>query len=344
MTLAKNLEAPESARQNSPVCPVDSFSMTPEVAAVADSAPHPARKDIAREENSPGGSHPILTSPQMKFGGERKFRKILRDAVVEVLARLPSPAQKALLRRFRRPLLWALFRIERDPFTIAPAGPPFRRFRMWLDWQGNLDFVIGNYEPEVVRSLRRTLRPGDFCLDIGANLGYYSILMAGLVGPQGLVIAFEPFPKNFQALKQNVRLNQLTNVRLEPVAVAARNGSVSMFHDPNETVSATPSFTSYALGEHRQQISVPSRSLDDYLSDVKRTPALLKIDVEGAELEVLQGARHTLGSSRPVLLLEIHGWGQPASQTVISYLDQCGYAVKVMAKKAREATVLCTGK
>jgi len=215
---------------------------------------------------------------------------------------------------------------------------------MWLEWQANMDYVLGVYEPEALDSARRSVRPGSCCVDVGANLGYYTLSMAHWVGSDGIVVAFEPFPSNFEALKKNVRLNELRNVMLEPSAAADRNDSIQLTYGLEEKFSATPSVNGYAVQGTTQQIRVPARSLDDYLLGLGRAPDLIKIDVEGAELAVLQGARHTLEKVHPVLLIEIHGWGTPGSEEVHRFLDQFGYQIVLLGRKGREATVLCTNR
>jgi len=215
---------------------------------------------------------------------------------------------------------------------------------MWLHWQGSLAYALGLYEPEAMQSIRRLVNAGDCCIDVGANLGYYTISLANWVGPTGLVVAFEPFPGNFAILEKNVHLNQLQNVILEPSALSDCNGSLQLIYGVEEQFSATPSVGGYAVEGDRVSIKVPTRRLDDYVAVLGRVPDFIKIDVEGSELAVLEGARRTIAAVRPILLVEIHGWGTDESEKVLQVLSELHYDSYVMGRKGRERVVLCTSR
>jgi FkbM family methyltransferase len=273
------------------------------------------------------------------------MRKLLqlaaRDFVVQFLAFQPLSARRWLMSHFEKPLLKLLFSLNKDMITLSPAGLSPHRFRMWLNWQGNLAFALGLYEPEATQSIRRVVMAGDCCMDVGANLGYYTISMANWVGSHGLVVAFEPFPANFETLKRNVHLNRLQNVILEPAALSNRNGSLRLIYGVNEQFSATPSVSGYAVEGDRDSIEVPTRRLDDYVAELGRMPTFIKIDVEGAELAVLEGARNTLAAVRPILLVEIHDWGTNEAATVLEFLSDSQYETRTVGQKGRERVVLC---
>jgi FkbM family methyltransferase len=273
-----------------------------------------------------------------------KLRRTAGDAVTGVCAHLPGPVNNALFHHFRRPVLWLLFPLRREEVLLTRVGPPGERFQMCLPWQGNpgLFCVLGMYETQAIKFLCEVVRPGYCCIDIGANLDYHALLMARLVGPSGQVIAFEPFPLNFQTLQKNVSLNDLQNVRLEPMAIGETSGSLSLFFAAEEENSATPSATAYAVHGRQEKLQVPMLSLDGYLSTGQFVPNLIKIDVEGAELSVLEGARRTLATVRPILLVEIHGWGTEESERVLHVLSEYHYDTCVVERKGRERIVLCT--
>jgi len=238
------------------------------------------------------------------------------------------------LRRF---LLGGLFRLEKDRTVVTGAGPAGQRYRMRLSWQAHTECVLGIYEPKVIRALREHLRVGDTCLDVGGHVGYLTILMARLVGPGGRVVAFEPVPETFQALRENVRLNGLENVRVECTAVGEHEGTISLFRDADQELSWTPSVSAYSVpGNHQEKISVPVLSLDAYLENSELRPSVVKIDVEGAELAVLRGARKMLLEARPVVLVEIHDRGADHRAEVMQILDACGYAVSELDTRERE--------
>jgi FkbM family methyltransferase len=160
----------------------------------------------------------------------------------------------------------------------------------------------GSYESRVQQLLSRILRPGTIFFDVGANFGYYSILAARL-GAQA--VAFEPDPANLQEFVQHVELNGLNNkIRLERMAVYSRSGEILFDRAGGETphgnahVRASEEFTTDAF-------RVPCTSLDDFVVS-NPVPTLVKMDVEGAESEVLKGAERLFQTARPLLICEIH--------------------------------------
>jgi len=269
------------------------------------------------------------------------LQRAARDFAVQLLAFQPLRARRWLMSRFQRPLLKLFFSLNKDTITLSPAGLPPNRFRMWLNWQGNLAFALGLYEPEAMQSVRRIVQAGDCCMDVGANIGYYTISMAKWVGSRGLVIAFEPFPANFETLEKNVQLNGLQNTILVPTALSNRNDSFCLIYSVNDQFSATPSFSGYAVDGDQDSIQVRSCRLDDYVAGLGRAPAFIKIDVEGAELSVLEGARNTLASVRPALLVEIHGWGTNEAGRVLQFLSEFQYQTRTVGEKGCEKVVLC---
>jgi FkbM family methyltransferase len=265
----------------------------------------------------------------------------LRDLAVECLAFQPFPLKQWEYRHLHRYLLGGLFRLEKDRVVISGAGPAGQRFRMRLSWQGHTECVLGIYEPSVIRALQRYLRPGDTCLDVGSHVGYLTILMSHLVGPQGCVAAFEPVPESFHTLHENVALNHLQNVRAECMALGEREGAMTLFCDSAQELSWTPSVAAYtALGADLKRISVPVRTLDDYLRTSHLHPNLVKIDVEGAELSVLRGASQMLREARPVVLIEIHDLGPSHRADILNLLHSCRYSVEEVDSRNRETFCL----
>lgn len=162
-----------------------------------------------------------------------------------------------------------------------------------------------HYEPHVVQQVRRWLKPGDTFVDIGANIGYFTLLAAFLVGDEGRVFAFEPNISNCELLKLGLTDNQFHNVTLYPHAVAeseqpfllevnGSNGWVIPFDAPRAATRETDNPT---------QFLTTSVTIDHTLRDVDRVD-LIKMDIEGAEYRALQGMAEVLCRFRPVLLTE----------------------------------------
>jgi FkbM family methyltransferase len=271
-------------------------------------------------------------------------RRWLRDAMTNLFARLPLACKTWLYGRLLRPVLWTFFHLEKAPIVIVPAGPPDHRFKMKLLWQSHIVYALGIYEPEMIQFLQKQIRPADYCIDAGAHLGYLTILMALLVGEGGSITSFEAVPENFRVLEENVRINDLQNVSLQNVALAEKTGTLSIAVTAYQELSWTPSAVGYAVDKDQRTITVPAISLDDFLSNSGRKPAVIKIDVEGAELFVLRGASETLRRKRPVLFLEIHGWGTSSSQEVMSFLASLNYKVSIIGNRKEEAFCLALPK
>lgn len=158
---------------------------------------------------------------------------------------------------------------------------------------------VGLLEPNQVEHFVKKLKKGDVVFDVGANVGFYTILASRLVGDEGLVVAFEPLPKNLEFLERHLVLNKVTNVKVMPYACSDRAGSVSFFHGPNRAMGSIK-----AVGG--EEVRVECVTLDDLAAELAKAPNIVKIDVEGAETEVLSGGIRTLTFSHPALFLSTH--------------------------------------
>ena len=260
----------------------------------------------------------------------------IRDAIVGAIAAQPFPVKRWLMSHPRL-LLAVLFRIERGDMVISPAGPSGNRFRMRLKWQDHTPYILGTYEPEFLNALRQYVRPGDTCVDVGGNLGYYCLLMSNLVGPKGRVITFEPVEENLAVLEENIAVNQIENVQLVNTALGAQPGVLSLIRSEAGSISATPSIRAYAVEGEQSSIDVPVNTLDAYLEEKGWRPSVIKIDVEGAELEVLRGAVNTFRVARPTVLVEVHGWEEASSADVREFFSNVGYQISLAGTRAHEA-------
>ncbi len=180
--------------------------------------------------------------------------------------------------------------------TVAVLQGPLRGAR-WTIGALNHGCWLGSFEIARQRAFVRLARAGDCVYDIGANVGFYSLLAARLVGPTGRVIAIEPLPRNLEDLRRHLVLNHVSNVTVVAAAVMDRDGTVRM-HVPSP---------SEAYVDAAGSGDVRAVRLDDLVyRDGYPSPNLLKIDVEGAELPVLLGARRVLLEARPTILLSTH--------------------------------------
>lgn len=263
-------------------------------------------------------------------------KTFMRDVIVGAVAAQPFRLKQWLMRHPRL-LLAVLFRIERGDMVVSPAGPSGHRFRMKLKWQDHTPYILGTYEPEFLRALCKCVRHGDTCVDVGGNLGYYCLLMADLVGPEGRVITFEPVEENLEVLKENIAVNRIKNVELVQTALGAQPGVLSLIRSEAGSISATPSVRGYAVEGAQSSIDVPVNTLDAYLEEKGWRPTVIKIDVEGAELEVLRGAVNTLRVARPTVLLEVHGWDSASSTEARQFFAAVGYQISLLGTRGHEA-------
>lgn len=185
------------------------------------------------------------------------------------------------------------------------------------------------WEENETRWFVETVRPGDVVVDVGANVGYYTLIAGKLVGDEGRVYAFEPDPKGFELLQRNVRLNGLDNVIVEQKAVSNENGTLRLFlseenkgdhrvYDPD--------------GEGRASVEVDAVRLDDYFDGVEESVDFVKIDTQGAEFAILEGMQETLRTSDDVVMAieysprHLAGFGATGIQ-VIQLLNQLRFSM-----------------
>ncbi len=177
-------------------------------------------------------------------------------------------------------------------------------FRMGLalaDWVDQHIYATGEYEPDVLAVVKETLRDGMTAVDIGANVGFFSLLFATLVGQSGKVISFEPQPRAYDRMTQNLALNRALRVNLHKIAASDGVGEVSFYCGPEDhsgIASLRP------LGATAQRIVVAAAPADSLLQEVARVD-LIKIDVEGAEARAIKGLTLTLDRCRPDVIIEV---------------------------------------
>lgn len=199
--------------------------------------------------------------------------------------------------------------LDRSPNwrKAAPFGQRFRFDRYLGDVQVDIDttFLIdrlmwsGEFEPYLMALIRRHVRPGDTCLDVGANIGASVLALAKAVGDDGRVHAFEPAPPNLERLRRNLSLNPALErrVTIHPVGVSDQAGRLFWRNAPGNPGNGFLGET----GEHE----VPVATLDERLQTAGvRRADFMKVDVEGMELNVFRGGTRTLDTLRPCLYFE----------------------------------------
>lgn len=187
--------------------------------------------------------------------------------------------------------------------------------------------VLGRGELDIEAALLSMLGAGDVFYDIGANIGWYSVLAARVVGPSGSVLAFEPSLENALLAQQNAAVNGLGNVTVVPAALTDHDGWMSFITQGSlegrlDLEGGSGGAAPEAGSDGANRLLVPVAALDTWLGLTGQpAPTLVKIDVEGAEVGVLRGMRRTLQEARPTIIVELHG----TQEGVADELDAAGY-------------------
>ena len=202
---------------------------------------------------------------------------------------------------------------------------------MFLDLQSEKDFWLGAYEDPLIDALKRKSKKGMLSYDIGANIGYISLIMARLNGSQGQVISFEAHPENIARLQENIEINNLSQqIKCIPKAVSETSGKASFLVHASGAMGKL----SDAFGRdenYKNQFEVDTIALDDFIyRDKHPAPDMIKIDIEGAEGLALMGMRRLLKEAKPTLLIELHG--PEAAKTVWEELSEADYSVRALKK------------
>jgi FkbM family methyltransferase len=222
----------------------------------------------------------------------------------------------------RRPLEALLRRTVQGGAKVLAGPLRGQRFT------GGLSQTMGIYEIHIQETILAHLEAGEVFYDVGANLGYFTLLSALRVGPRGCVCAFEPLPANVKHLQHVCSENNLTNCIVTASAVSDRPHTATLFVGPG---NATPSLLSE---EGWAQIKVPVTSLDTFASN-HPWPDVIKVDVEGAEVEVLKGATHILKSTRPPFwIVEVHT--QKRDEAVAELFHTSGYQRQYLESPRRQ--------
>jgi FkbM family methyltransferase len=215
------------------------------------------------------------------------------------------------------------------PIALPIRGGVARGLRLGLR-NATRAHLQGSCEIPVQRCFERYVRPGDVFLDVGGNIGFFTLMAARLVGPEGRVYAIEPVPENVRCIQVNARLNRLTNVTVLPLAAGRAEGTATLMlaaHSGGATLSGEdvpPDLTG--------QIDVPVSTIDHLIeTGIMRPPAMVKIDVEGTESAVLEGMERTLTQHRPKIVFEVDS-ADPARASarfdaVAGYLRRFDYRI-----------------
>jgi FkbM family methyltransferase len=199
---------------------------------------------------------------------------------------------------------------------VLPGGALVRlRYREFL---GVETLIHGDFEGEEVKVLCARAEPNSTAVDVGANVGYFTVAFARAVGPCGRVIAVEPYPPTVARLRENLELNHFDNVDVLDCAAGSSDGSIEL------ALAGDPSICTTITRPGATTVSVRCVQLDNVWKDAGRPHvSVLKVDAEGAETAVLEGARTLLAVCRPTLVLEANSPDQ--REALERQLESLGY-------------------
>lgn len=255
---------------------------------------------------------------EMHVLAENELRdRLARHASLQLLAAIDDGAAGAGWRGRR----WSVVNRSEPPRRVECNGYTLLAYAD--DLQIGAPVIAGaEHEPHVAAILRESLRSGDVVLDIGANIGIFTLLAASRVGPQGRVIAIEPIARNRQLIARAAQFNGFAQIELIAGAASDRPGTIQLCTHPHTSNSATPA----AAGERLRDalgtlVSVPALRLDERCAGLDRLD-LLKIDIEGMEPLALRGLERTIERLRPTLLSEFNPWAieRATATDAIDYL------------------------
>ncbi len=201
----------------------------------------------------------------------------------------------------------------------------------------------GEWEPFTTSTFLDYLSESDIVIDLGAHIGYYTLLAAERVGITGKVYAFEPDPRNFSLLKKNVSVNDFPQVVTENLAVGAENGTVKLYREEHNLGD----HRIYASDGKRHALEVNITKLDAYFSSTLPSVALLKMDIQGAEYQALLGMRSLIKKNKNmVIITEFWPEGMRAAgsdpEAFLKELQSLGYTFQIIdeeKKRVKKVTI-----
>lgn len=203
--------------------------------------------------------------------------------------------------------------------------------QMLLDMQSEKDYWLGTYEPELQHAIANLIQPGMVIYDVGANIGYISLMLARAAGEDGSVFSFEALPANLERLRANLTLNpEGKRARVVAAAVIDHDGPAHFLLGPSGGMGkAEGSAGRSAQDDHvayTETITVAGLSLDSFVyQQGQPAPQAVKMDIEGGEILALPGMQRLLKDARPILLMELHG--PQAASLAWETLSAAGYRI-----------------
>jgi FkbM family methyltransferase len=246
---------------------------------------------------------------------------------------LPLPLKQGL---YRFPPLARLIRnsinvsVSDGLSEVEIAAGDLKGYRVLLNLKAEKSRWLGTYEPELADAVREFVLPGMTVYDVGANIGYVSLLLAHATRSNGQVFAFEALPANVERIRCNIALNHLEDrITLVSQAVADKGGELTFYVHESVGMGKVAGSAGRREEHYQAEITVKTLSLDEFAyQDGNSAPDVVKMDIEGGEVLALPGMQRILHEHHPLLLLELHG---PESEKVAwETLTEAGYSLHAM--------------
>jgi FkbM family methyltransferase len=195
----------------------------------------------------------------------------------------------------------------RFPLSLIPSGTQMPILqgplhgKRWIVGASNHGCWLGSYEYAKQKAFSAAIKRGDVVYDLGANVGFYSLLASVLVGPEGQIFSFEPALRNLTFLRKHIELNGVKNCSVRDVAVSCSDGTAKFDLGPNSSMG-------HLTADSPDALSVRTIALDSLVASGQIPPPnVIKCDIEGGEYDALRGASETLSKHSPMIFLATHG-------------------------------------
>nr|WP_319374731.1 FkbM family methyltransferase [uncultured Methanobacterium sp.] len=226
-----------------------------------------------------------------------------------------------------KPQIGKLLKIILPDSLVVRIPQGILKNKKWIVGSSNLECALGSFEFEKQVLFEKTINESDIIYDIGANVGFYTLLSSVIVGNTGKVIAFEPVPRNINYLKKHLKINNCHNVEVMELAVSNKEG-ISNFKVEKDSFSAGKLSDSGNL-------TIKTIALDDLLLEKKISPPdVLKIDVEGSEMLVFEGAKNLITEYAPKIFLATHN--KSVHEECINFLWENNYHINFINNSKNE--------
>ena len=193
-------------------------------------------------------------------------------------------------------------------------------------------FLYRIHEPLTTYVLQKELRQQMIVIDIGANIGYYTLIIAKAIGSEGEVLAVEPDPVSVNFLSKNISINGYQNVKIKQIAVGDHNGSATLYRFKHANWNSL-----IASSDSAEAVEVPCLTLDSLIQSRKKVD-LVRMDIEGYECDVIENASWVLQELKPKLCIEIHTpiVGADRVQNMLAILENNGYTAKYLIPRDKD--------